>query len=112
MFHGLVIPSYDGYDFTSESFRKKYLNPKLVFSHKQELAAGHKGMKYFDNIVRGCDVLMRTNHLNNTFNEPGGQNVRVTRQLVELDTKYGVKFEHLSGVLNVRHEEKEGVGEG
>ena len=34
MFHGLVIPSYDSYDFTSESFRNKYLNPKTrVFSH-------------------------------------------------------------------------------
>ena len=35
-------------------------------------------------------------HLNSTFNEPGGQNVRVTRQMVELDTKYGVKFEVLN----------------
>ena len=62
---------------------------------EQELTAGHKGMRYFDNIVQGCDVLMRMDHLNNTFNEPGGQNVHVTRQMVELDSKYGVKFEHL-----------------
>ena len=34
MFHDLIIPSYDGYDFTSESFRKK-LNTKIrVFSHE------------------------------------------------------------------------------
>ena len=34
VFDGLVIPSYDSYDFTSESFQKKYLNPKTrVFSH-------------------------------------------------------------------------------
>ena len=67
---------------------------------EQELAASHKGMRYFDNIVRGCDVLMRTDHLNNTFNEPGKQNIRVTRQMVELGSEYGIKSEHLIGVLN------------
>ena len=45
-------------------------------------------------------MLIKTDHLNNTFNEPGGQNVRVTRQIVELDSEYVVTFEHLAGVLN------------
>ena len=34
VFRDLVIPSYDSYDFMSESFQKKCLNPKTrVFSH-------------------------------------------------------------------------------
>ena len=44
MLHGLVIPSYDGYDFTSESFRKKYLNPKTcVFSYRRVLGRARRG---------------------------------------------------------------------
>ena len=31
VFYGLVIPSYDDYDFTFESFRTEYLNPKAYF---------------------------------------------------------------------------------
>ena len=82
---------------------KKWTPAELIYPMgKQERAADHKGMRYFDNIVQGCDVLIKTDHLNNTFNEPGGHNVRVTRQMVELDSKYGVKFEHLAGVLNTR----------
>ena len=69
---------------------------------EKELDAGQKGMRYFDIIVRGCDVLIKTDHLNNTFNEPGRQNVHVTRQMVELDSEYGVKFEHLARVLNTK----------
>ena len=67
---------------------------------EKELDAGQKGMRYFDIIVRGSDVLIKTDHLNNTFNEPGRQNVRVTRQIVKLNSEYDVKFEHLAGVLN------------
>ena len=69
---------------------------------EQKLAAGHKGLRYFDNIVRGCDVHIMTDHLNNTFNEPRGQNLHVRRQMIELDREYGATFEHLAGVLNTR----------
>ena len=49
-------------------------------------------MRHFDTIVRGCDVEMRTDHLNNTFNSTGGANLRVTRQMVEDDQECGESF--------------------
>ena len=80
---------------------KRWMPAELVYAvGKQELTAGHKGMRYFDNIVQECDVLMRIDHLKNTFNELSGQHVRVTRHMEEFDSKYCVKFEHLVGVLN------------
>ena len=93
---GLLCQKQEGVEVVVGCNLKKWTSAELICPvGKQELAAGHKGMRYFDNIVQGCDVLMRMDHLNNTFNEPGGQNVHVTRQMVELDSKYGVKFEHL-----------------
>ena len=80
---------------------KKWTPAELVYPvGEQELAAGFKGMRHFDTIVRGCDVEMRTDHLNNTFNDTGGANLRVTRQMVELDQEYGVTIRHLPGVEN------------
>ena len=79
----------------------KWTDTELIYPvGEQELAAGHKGLRHFNNIVRGCDVYIKTDPLNNTFNKPGRQNVRVTRQMAELDSKYGFTFQHLAGALN------------
>ena len=97
----MLIQKQDVVELTVGTHSKKWTDAELVYPvEEQELAAGHKGLRYLDNIVRGCDVHIKTNHLNNTFNEPGGQNMRVRRQMVKLDGKYGVTFKHLAGVLN------------
>ena len=43
---------------------------------------------------------MRTDHTNNTFKNNNGQNLRVTRQLIEIDRDYSLNFEYSPAGLN------------
>ena len=94
---GLLCQMQDGQEVTVGCHSKKFTDAELKYPvGEQELNAGHKGIWYFDNIVRGCDIGMQTDHLNNTLANNSGHNLRVTRQLVELDRDYGVKITHVS----------------
>ena len=73
---GLLCQKQDNVLVTVGCHSKKWMPAELVDPvGQQELAAGHKGMRYFDSIVRGCDVEMQTDHLNNTFNNTCGTNL-------------------------------------
>ena len=53
----MLIQKQDGVELTVGTHSKKWLDTELVYPvGEQELVAGHKGLRYFDNIVRGCDV--------------------------------------------------------
>ena len=91
----------DQKEITVGTFSKKFTEAQLKYPvGQQELLVAHEDCRYFEPLIKGCDVTIMTNHLNNTFDFSKAPNLRTTRQLIELDQEFHVKRKHIAGVDN------------
>lgn len=67
---------------------------------QQELLAAHEGLRLFEPIIKGYDITIMTDHLNNTVDCANPPNLRTTWQLIELDQEYHVKWKHIACKYN------------
>ena len=67
-------------EVTVGNFSKKFTEAQLKYPvGQQELLAAHEGCRYFENLIEGCDIKIKTDHLNNTFDCSKAPNLRTTR---------------------------------
>ena len=84
------------------TFSRKFNDAQLKYPvGDQELLAAKEACNHFHDIIHGCEVIIRCDHKNITNAATQHKNLRVQRQLIELDQEYGAKFEHLPGEENV-----------
>ena len=82
-------------------FSRKFTPAQLKYTvQQQELLGAYEGCRHFAPIITGCDVNIRIHHKNNIYECAKAPNLRVTRQLVELDQEFQAKFEYFPGEKN------------
>jgi hypothetical protein len=93
--------SHTGVETTISTFLQKFNEAQLKYSvGEQETLAAHASCRKYHDIIYGCEIIIRSDHMNITRASTKHTNLRVSRQIIKMDQVYGAKFEHLSGELN------------
>jgi hypothetical protein len=90
-----------GIETTISTFSQEFNEAQLKYSvGEQDTLAAHTSCRKYHDIIYGCEVIIRSDHMNITRASTKHTNFRVSRQIIETDQVYSVKFKHLLGELN------------
>jgi len=83
------------------TFSRKLNEAQLKYTVTgQELLACVEACKHFDQIIRGCEINIFTDHQNLTHDQTQHANLREQRARIFLDAEYQPKFIHVKGTDN------------
>jgi len=83
------------------TFSRKLNKAQLKYTVTgQELPACAEACKHFDQIIRGCEIKIFTDHQNLTHDQTQHANLREQRAQFFLDAEYQPKFIHVKGTDN------------
>ena len=86
-------------------FSKKFNNAQLKYLiTKQKLLAAPDACDNFGLVIKGCDLTIKSYHMNLICKAMKHKSNRVLRQKVKLDHEYSAEWEHITGKLNQRGE--------
>ena len=97
----LLVQVVNRVEQTISTFSRKFNDAQLKYTvGHQELLAAHKVCRHFHPIIYGCNVLIKSDHKNLTFDGTKILNLRVQWQRITLDQEYQAKFKHFASELN------------
>ena len=83
------------------TFSRKFNKAQLKYPvGEQELLAAHEAAQYFSPLIRGCELLIKSDHKNLSAPTTKHTNLRVLRQRITLDQEFQATFDHLPGEDN------------
>ena len=80
------------------TFSRKFNDAQLKYTVTgQELLAAVEACKHFDQIIRGCEIRIHSDHKNLTHDGTVHVNLREQRARIFLDSEYAATFVHIAG---------------
>ena len=91
----MLMQEFDKTELCVGTHSRKFTDAELKYPIGQlEFLASFDGCRHFHNIIYGCEIEIRSDHMNNTRINTKHVNLRLMRQRIELDQVYAAKITH------------------